>query len=288
MAPPSTIIASVFDVTRPMRLLCRDIIDGVIDSTFAQMVTQEGPLQDLMDSQGSFPQLEAGLWLRVFKPRDGPAWNSSLPIPDLNLPKLTPSDLRIQAGTLLVDAAPADTNRRLFPWNVRLLDPPAKWARRCGNDVFLEPRHHPQSEDRVQWFWCDRDGKAVDPRVTLVHVINREDVLLKFRRAAVASRDGTMFRHALKHNLQLGIYRIRCRLAAFAASGFSQELMPPVPSAGDGVDFFTPSYLAAAFRRELSAGPVSDPDAEARARTNAAQVLMLYKYYYEGKEMLWI
>lgn len=59
MAPPSTIIASVFDVTRPMRLLCRDIIDGVIDSTFAQMVTQEGPLQDLMDSQGSFPQLEA-------------------------------------------------------------------------------------------------------------------------------------------------------------------------------------------------------------------------------------
>ncbi|CAG9981199.1 unnamed protein product [Clonostachys byssicola] len=285
MASPPSIIASVEDVTTPMRLLCKDIVDGVIDSTFAQMVTQEGPLRHLMDSQGRLPVLANGIWRRVFTPRHGPAWNSSLPIPDLDLPKLLPSDLRIQAGTLLVDAAPADTNRRFFPWNVRLLDPPPKRARRCGQDVFLEPRHDPESEDRVQWFWSDLDGKAVDPRVTLVHVINREDVLMKFRRAAVASRDGTMFRHAFNHNLELGIYRIRCRLTAFIASSFSQELMPPL---SDGEEFFSPTYMAAAFRRELSASSDPDPDAEARARTNATQVVMLYKYYYEGKEMLWL
>jgi hypothetical protein len=66
MAPPSPIIASVTDLTRPMRLLCKHIIDGVIDSTFAQMVTQEGPLHDLVDSQGSFPQFEAVSHRRLF------------------------------------------------------------------------------------------------------------------------------------------------------------------------------------------------------------------------------
>ncbi|CAH0057516.1 unnamed protein product [Clonostachys solani] len=277
MAPPSITISSPADVTTPMRLLFKDIIDGVMDSTFSR--TQEGPVRPLMDSQGRLPNLEKGIWLRVFKPKEGPAWNSSLPIPDPGLPsKLTPFDLRVHAGTLLVDAAPPGTDRRLFPWTVRMLDPPARGARRCGSPVFLEPRFDPQSDDKIDWFWSDRDGKAVDSRVTLVHGLNEGQTIYKFHHGAVCHRDSTTFAHALKHNIQLGAHLIRCRLKALVALGFSQELMPPFPSAGNGEDFIDPPYMEPNFFRELAAD--RDPDAEAQAEKNATQVMELYEYYH--------
>ncbi|VUC24015.1 unnamed protein product [Clonostachys rosea] len=279
-ALPST-IASFADVTCAIRLSCKDIVDSVVESTFSRRLTQ-GHTVD----QSLVLRWEAIMWRRVFRPTEGPAWNSNLPVPDPRLPsKLTPFDLRVPAGTLLVDAAPPDTNRRLFPWTVRMLDPPAVGARRGGQEVFLEPRQGPNSDDKIQWFWTDKDGKAVDPRITLIHVINGKDVINQFRHFAVQHKDRTLFSHALKHNTEVGIYRMRCQLSALTASRSSQEPRPPLPSIVNGEDLAKPSYMMKSLYRELSAGP--NPDAEAQARRNAAQVLMLY-FYHHCSRTIWV
>lgn len=153
------------------------------------------------------------LWRRVFYLRRDRQWNTSLPIqPPLEPEPPQNEALRYPVGHFVSDLPPSKCSIRKAKTHNHQTPPRVHSARRKGEPAFIQARYSKQTS-HIDYLWCDKTGKGVDPRYIERLPSNGESQNVNWLKAgAVEHADNLNAEHAMTWNLDYAAYLMRRRL----------------------------------------------------------------------------